>query len=136
MFRFEFVVEGPPVSQQSRRRERVRQWIDEVRAAAAQSWSLGEVPFSDSVQVSITWFYETISISMDVDNIPKPIIDGLQGLVFINDNQVTDMICRKRNQNEELQIRNPSPVLAEGLSRKKDVLYIVVEDAPDQRVIL
>ncbi len=136
MFRFEFVVDVPPVSQQARRRERVRQWIDKVRSMAAQSWPSGEVPFSDSIQVSITWFYEAISISMDVDNIPKPIIDGLKGLVFIDDNQVTDMICRKRNQNEELQIRNPSPILAEGLSRKKDVLYIVVEDAPDQRVIL
>ena len=136
MIRFEFVVDGPPVSQQTRNKERLQQWTAKVRSAAAQSWPLGEVPFSDSVQVSITWFYETISISMDVDNIPKPIIDGLKGLVFIDDNQVTDMICRKRNQNEELRIRNPSPVLAEGLSRKKDVLYIVVEDAPDQRVIL
>jgi|SRR5581483_267965 len=132
MFRFEFIVNGPPVSQQARRRERVRQWIDEVRAAASRSWLLGEIPISESVLLIITYFYETTSI--DVDNIPKPIIDALKGLVFMDDNQVTDMVCRKRNL-KEVVVENPSAVLAEGLSREKDFLYIVVEDAPDQRVI-
>ena len=132
MLRFEFVVDGPPVSQQARRRERVRQWIDQVRTTAAGSWLSGEVPFSESVLLSVTYFYEATSI--DVDNIPKPIIDALKGLVFMDDNQVTDMICRKRNLKEVL-IENPSSVLAEGLSRGKDFLYIVVEDAPDQRII-
>jgi crossover junction endodeoxyribonuclease RusA len=132
MLRFEFVVDGPPVSQQARRRERVRQWIDQVRTTAAGSWLSGEVPFSESVLLSVTYFYEATSI--DVDNIPKPIIDALKGLVFMDDNQVTDMICRKRNLTEVL-IENPSAVLAEGLSRGKDFLYIVVEDAPDQRII-
>jgi Holliday junction resolvase RusA-like endonuclease len=132
MFRFEFVVDGPPVSQQARRRERVRQWIDEVRAAASRFWFSGEVPVSESVLLSVTYFYDATSI--DVDNIPKPIIDALRGLVFMDDNQVTDMICRKRNLKEVL-IENPSAVLAEGLSRGKDFLYIVVEDAPDQRMM-
>jgi Holliday junction resolvase RusA-like endonuclease len=132
MFHFEFIVDGPPVSQQARRRERVRQWIAKVRSAAAQSWSPQEEPFSAPVLLNITYFYKTSF--MDVDNIPKPIIDALKGLVFIDDNQVTDMACRKRNL-ENVLIGTPSSTLGEGLSHGVEFLYVVVEAAPDQRRI-
>jgi len=72
---------------------------------------------------------------MDVDNIPKPISDALKGLVYLDDEQVTDVLCRKRNLNSDLRVENPSSVLAESLSRGNEFLYIVVEEAPDQGVI-
>ena len=83
--------------------------------------------------ISITYFYDTVSL--DVDNIPKPISDGLKGLVFVDDSQVTDCLCRKRDLKTELRIENPSAVLAEGLSRGTEFLYIVVDTAPEQGVI-
>jgi crossover junction endodeoxyribonuclease RusA len=83
--------------------------------------------------LTITYFYD--SISMDVDNIPKPITDALKGLVYLDDEQVTDAVCRKRNLNSNLRVENPSAILAEGLSRGNEFLYIVVEEAPDQEVI-
>ena len=83
--------------------------------------------------LTITYFYD--SLSMDVDNIPKPIIDALKGLVFLDDDQLTDLICRKRNLRNNLRNMNPSSVLVEGLSRGSDFLYIVVVEAPDQEVI-
>jgi len=83
--------------------------------------------------LTITYFYD--SVSMDVDNIPKSISDALKGLVYLDDEQLTDVLCRKRNLNSDLRIENPSSVLAEGLSRGNEFLYIVVEDAPDQEVI-
>jgi hypothetical protein len=83
--------------------------------------------------LAITYFYD--SVAMDVDNIPKPISDALKGLVYLDDEQLTDVLCRKRNLNSNLRIENPSSVLAEGLSRDNEFLYIVVEEAPDQEVI-
>lgn len=133
MFRFEFIVNGPPVSQQARRRERVRQWTQEVRAAAGKYWSVEEIAITEPLLVSITYFYDTTS--MDVDNIPKPIIDALKALVYVDDNQVTDVMCRKRNLNDELRVENPSIVLAEGFSRGTEFLYILVEEIPDLKVI-
>jgi crossover junction endodeoxyribonuclease RusA len=130
---FEFVIDGPPVSQQAHRRERVRQWKDEVRRVAEQYWPTGELPASGPVLLSITYFYE--SIAMDIDNLPKPISDALKGLVYLDDEQVTDMLCRKRNLNANLRIENPSGILAEGFSRGRQFLYIVVEEAPTQEVI-
>jgi hypothetical protein len=55
--------------------------------------------------------------------------------VYLDDEQVTDVLCRKRNLNSDLRIENPSSVLAEGFSRGNGFLYIVVEEAPDQEVI-
>ena len=72
---------------------------------------------------------------MDVDNIPKLILDAMNGLVYVDDDQVTDLVCRKRNLNGDLRVVNPSSVLAEGFDRGNEFLYVVVEDAPDQEVI-
>jgi Holliday junction resolvase RusA-like endonuclease len=130
---FEFVIDGPPISQQARRRERVRQWRDEVRSTAEQCWPDGELPATGPIMLTITYFYESISI--DIDNIPKPILDALKGLVFLDDEQVTDVLCRKRDLNSNLRIESPSSILADGLSRGNEFLYIVVEEAPDQEVI-
>ena len=71
---------------------------------------------------------------MDINNLPKPISDALKGLVY-RDEQVTDIVCRKRNLNRELRLENPSLVLAEGFSRGNQFLYIVIEEAPDLEVI-
>ncbi len=72
---------------------------------------------------------------MDVDNLPKPILDSLKGLVYLDDEQVTDILCRKRNLNSNLRLENPSSVLAEGFSRGNEFLYIIVEEAANQEVI-
>ena len=82
--------------------------------------------------LTITYFYECAS--MDIDNIPKPIADALKGLVYLDDDQLTDMLCRKRNLNNSLRIENPSAVLAGGIDRGHEFLYIVVEEAPGQEV--
>ena len=133
MLPFEFVIDGPPVSQQTRRRERVRQWRDEVRRVAEQYWPTGELPVTGPITLTIMYFYN--SVSMDIDNLPKPILDALKGLVYLDDDQVTDIVCRKRNLNSDLRLENPSSFLAEGFSRGNEFLYIVVEEVPDQEVI-
>jgi crossover junction endodeoxyribonuclease RusA len=83
--------------------------------------------------LTITYFYE--GGSMDIDNLTKPTSDALKGLVYLDDEQMTDVLCRKRNLNSNLRIENPSRVLAEGFRRGNEFLYIVVEEAPDQEVI-
>jgi len=62
---------------------------------AEQHWPAGELPATGPIMLTITYFYE--SISMDIENIPKPISDALKGLVYLDDEQVTDALCRKRS---------------------------------------
>jgi Holliday junction resolvase RusA-like endonuclease len=96
MLPFEFVVEGPPVSQQTRRRDRLPPWRDAVRSAAALLWSADDAPVEQDVTVEMTHFF--IGAPGDVDNFPKPVLDALEGLVFLDDRQVSELVTRKASQ--------------------------------------
>ena len=82
--------------------------------------------------VSITYFFE--GGSLDVDNIPKPILDALKGLVYCDDSQVTDLLCRKRDLNGDLRIQNPSSVLLETLRQSEQFLHVTVISTLNQEV--
>ena len=97
-----------------------------------QRWD-GDSPSTELVMVTVTHFFDRVA--PDVDNIPKPILDALKGLVYSDDSQVTDLRCRKRNLNDVSQVQSPSIILNEAFDRGDEFLHIVVEDAPIQEVI-
>lgn len=130
---FEFTIAGPPVSQQARRRDRVRDWIQRIRGVAALDWD-GEPPVTGPVMVSITYFFS--NIDFDVDNIPKPILDALKGLVYLDDKQVTDLICRKRSQSDGLDTPENPRAIDELLLSNGQILFVQVSDAPVSEVFL
>lgn len=128
---FEFVVEGAPVSQQARRKRLIEEWKQEVKHFAELRWGADQ-PFDGEVMVTISYFYEYASL--DVDNIPKPILDALIGLVYPDDSLVSDLLCRKRRVGAALDIRRPSALLLESHGRSKQFLHVVVVTAPSQEV--
>ena len=103
-----------------------------MRNAAKKRWGIG-TPFSGGVIVSITYFY--IDPPPDVDNITKPILDAMKGLIYIDDRQVSDLVCRKRDLNSNLQIQNPSALLSTRLGDSGQFLYINIRDASSQEVL-
>lgn len=121
------------MSQQARRRNRVRAWTRAVRSAAGQDWN-ADAPVVGSVAVTITYFYD--KDPLDVDNIPKPILDALKGLVYSDDSQVFDLLCRKRALREEPGIENASPALLKFLGDVEPVLHIAVTEAVTEEVVL
>jgi len=132
--RFEFIVDGPPVSQQTRRRERLREWKITVRQEAEKYWEWEQKPANGLVMLQVTYFYDAILI--DVDNIVKQIQDAIIGLAYIDDRQVTDVLVRKRDLSSNFIAKNMTSTLAEGFFRGNDFLYILVIDAPDQEVLI
>ncbi|MEH2085237.1 RusA family crossover junction endodeoxyribonuclease [Nostoc sp.] len=137
MTRFEFIVDGPPVSQQARNRgkgNRLQAWKNTVRQEAEKYWSAEQKTATGLVMLQITYFYD--SDKMDVDNIVKPIQDAIKGLAYVDDNQVSDLLVRKRNLSSNFRIENMTSTLAEGFARGNEFLYIVVIDAPNQEVII
>jgi crossover junction endodeoxyribonuclease RusA len=125
---FEFIVDGPPVSQQTRRRERYHEWKRHVRSAAERFWTVGVPPLTGSLAVTILYFFE--GAAGDVDNIVKPIHDAMGGLVYGDDAQVSDSIARRRDLFGEFTIVNVTPVLAQGLQHGREFLYVFVSPAP------
>ena len=96
---------------------------------------MGTPPLAGPIMLTITYFYDDDSVPIDVDNIPKPILDALKGLVYLDDKQVTDVLCRKRGLNSNLHVENASEAFSESLNRGSEFLYIVMDEAPDQGVI-
>ncbi|MEH2412865.1 RusA family crossover junction endodeoxyribonuclease [Nostoc sp.] len=135
MTRFEFIVDGSPVSQQARKRGKsnpLEAWKKTVRQEAEKYWSSEQKTATGWVMLQITYFYH--SDQMDVDNIVKPIQDAIKGLAYIDDKQVSDLLVRKRNLFGDFT-QNMTSTLTEGFDRGKEFLHIVVIDAPDQGVI-
>ncbi|MDM9383928.1 RusA family crossover junction endodeoxyribonuclease [Chlorogloeopsis sp. ULAP01] len=134
MTTFEFIVDGPPVSQQTRRREKLRLWKTLVRQEAQKYWSPEQKIATGLIMLQVTYFYD--SVAMDVDNIVKPIQDAIIGLAYVDDDQITDAVVRKRNLSGNFRIENITPILAEGFARGNEFLHIVVTDAPDQEELI
>jgi hypothetical protein len=56
---FDFIVEGLPVSQQTRRRQdRLPPWRATVRAAARAGWGEAVPPVEERISIEITHFFE------------------------------------------------------------------------------
>ena len=130
---FEFAIAGSPASQQTRRRERVRVWTRRIRETAASHWD-DTPPFNGTVSVKILYIFD--STSLDVDNIPKPILDALKGLVYVDDDQITDLICRKRRWNLPTDITSSNSLLRQFYRAHKEFIYICISEAPGHEVPL
>jgi len=124
MIPFDFVIEGPPVSQQTKNRARLQAWKQAVRNAAQSYWNAGDQPSKDELTIVVTNFYETAA--PDVDNIVKPIQDALIGLVYGDDNQITDCYARKRKIDGAFKVKLLSRALADGFVNYIDFIHVKV----------
>ena len=106
--------------------------MQSVRTAAESRWD-GEPPFMGEVAVTIT--YVSSRARLDVDNIPKPILDALTGLVYADDRQVADLLCRRKSLEPSLRIRNASPLFYESFRAGEQFLHVMVSNAPVQEVV-
>lgn len=127
MKRFELVVAGVPVSQQTRRRDRYREWIETVRRTAKHSGPPSAPESLNDVRVTVAYFYE--AVSLDADNIAKPVLDALKGLVFADDEQVVDLRCLVRPA-DSARVTNASATLQAALRSDGPFLYVLVEPSP------
>lgn len=131
---FEFIVIGKPISHQTKQKQRLKEWKTTVRQAAETAWTLPE-PLGQPLQVIITHYYDAPltdeSTVPDSDNIVKPVRDALNGLIYVDDYQITDFVSRRRNLNRSFRIKGMSRALAEGFSQGEEFLHIRVDDAPD-----
>ena len=60
------------------------------------------------------------------DNVPKPILDALKGLVYLGDKQVIDVVCRRRNLHDDLLGVNVAPWLALRVDGVDPFLHVAI----------
>lgn len=133
---FEFIVEGPPVSHQTRNSLRLREWQQTVRRAAVQRWPANTAPLSERLQIAVTYYHDGIAVRIDNDNLLKPVQDALNGLIYTDDRQITDAYVRKTDLNGSFRVRGMSPILAEGFCQGKEFLHIRIALAPDHEELV
>ncbi len=139
MPRFEFVVEGPPVSVNAKDKQakKYQKWIMTVRRAAEQEWppdGIASGPLSppQEVTVEITNYYA--EANPDVDNVIKPILDGMgkrdnvkgvfyKGVVYEDDKQVYKVISTRV---KVADIDLPTPRTAQAVQNYAEFLLISV----------
>lgn len=133
MLPFEFVILGKPVSHQTKDKKRLHTWRTLVRDTAESCWK--KPPLGDHLRVIITHYYDTEpgreENVPDSDNIVKPVRDALNGLLYVDDYQITDFVSRRRSLNSSFRVKGMSPVLADGFCKGEEFLHVRIEIAPD-----
>ena len=74
-------------------------------------------------------------IALDVDNILKPILDALIGVLLEDDSVITDVEIRRRWRGASFTFNAIPPVLAAALSLDREFVYVALSDAPAQDVL-
>ena len=115
---------GVPKSVQASRASKQR-WKERVRTAAETAWLPGEPPLDHEVQVHITYYHD--SAPLDVDNMLKPILDALIGVVYVDDKQLTDTHGHLRDLNGHYRVRGLTPAQARGFTSGDPFVHIRVE---------
>jgi len=123
---FEFIIDGPPISQEARSRERLHTWRDVVRRRAEAYWPEDAPTASGPLQLTITYYYE--DVPAESGDIIEPILDGLTGLVHRDHAQFLEARVTKQDLNSSFRIPSLSPALADGLTRGHEFLHIQIEE--------
>lgn len=126
MLPFEFIIEGPPVSLQTRNRARLRGWKTSVANAATAVLAPGLAPVISNVSIVITYYHD--GPRPDLDNIIKPIQDALCGIIFQDDAQVLDTRSRSRELGGSYVVKGASRIVVGGILDGKDFLHIKIEE--------
>ena len=82
----------------------------------------------------IIYFHQS-ETTLDVDNITKSLLDGLTGVVFRDDRQVSDLRVRKSRLSTGLVLTGASLYLLDAIEQMSqagsDFVYVRVDPAPD-----
>jgi len=122
---FEFVRLGIPCTVQIRNKSRLDNYRRDLRRIALGLWDGNIAPIALPVSVVISYYYT--SDILDVDNIIKPILDALNGLVYQDDLQVVQVVSQKRPVLTGPLPLAVTPVLSAGLRSRADFLHVLVE---------
>ncbi len=126
---FEFIVTGEPVSLQTNNRILLQTWKAKVRQAALDRLPAGASPTITPVMVIIAYYYKRQP--PDLDNIIKPIIDGLNLVVYADDKQVTDLTVKRRNLKLLVNIQTIPSIIAQALANGELFVYVKIDVPPE-----
>lgn len=132
----EVVVVGVPPSRQAHRRSRVQTWIEHVAATAREA--IRPEDRHEFVKVSVCIIHFCVNGTGDLDNIAKPILDGLRGPAYPDDGDITQLIVRRTDLSKGpfTFVDAPAQLLEaaeRASSSSQELIYIRIADEVDHR---
>lgn len=125
---FDFVVRGTPRTPQTKNSKSRKDWKERVRTAAASAWPANALPLEGELSARIVYFFSETT-DLDVDNVIKPILDSLEGLVFEEDDHIFEVTARKTQKVAGLTIREAPLCLIDALISMPE--FVRVGHGPD-----
>lgn len=129
---FELFVFATPVSRQTHRKRKRRDWRETIKEEALAVRTVTDLAVSEPIRVRVGYYFH--GASLDLDNILKAILDGLEGVVYDDDNMIVDLIASKRSLDEFVRL-DVSATFARALATGADFVHIVV-DRPTEIEVL
>ena len=62
MLPFEFTIDGPPISQQTRHAERRHAWRSAVRTADSKLWPKQISPITEQLKFTVTYYHDGVMV--------------------------------------------------------------------------
>jgi len=128
----DFVVSGIPVSRQTTSPAAVQRWQQTVAAAARSAIPRrrgGHDPSTEHLAVTLVYFYR--SPPLDTDNMIKPILDAMKGIVYDDDCQVVDLHAAVREMRGSYDLRNVTNALWLAIDAGDPFVYVHVDVVPE-----
>jgi Holliday junction resolvase RusA-like endonuclease len=129
----EFVVSGPPISNQQSKpqgRANLSAWRAKVHAQAATGWAAA-APLTESLKAVIINFYLGRRPSVDVDNLSKPILDVMNKLVYDDDRQIRQAEIVHLPIGAPMVIAGASKLLVGAIQAGQQFVYVRIEEPVD-----
>jgi crossover junction endodeoxyribonuclease RusA len=126
----EIVIEGTPVSLQTKNAKNRESWRQIVREAALDRRNeLSEFCLLDqrALGVKIYYFPQEPMVG-DIDNIVKPILDGMVGVAYPSDQVIEQVVVQKFEPETPWDFVSPSERLSIALDTTPPIVYIRVDD--------
>lgn len=130
LYPFEVVLQGTPVALQSKTATSREAWKERVKEAAdkrqRETYELG---FVDDRAIAVTiYYFPGAPMQGDVDNIVKLILDGMEGVAYLDDHAVERITVQKFEPEVGWEFSALSDQLALALDTEVPVVYIRVDD--------
>ena len=129
MVHLEFVVLGPPISNQQstpQGRANLAAWRATVSGEAQSKWA--KPLLTENLKAIIINFYAGNKPSLDVDNMSKPIFDVMQNIIYVDDRQIRQAEITHVELGGAYQIAGATKILVDAIQVNQQFVYVRIED--------
>lgn len=133
IFPIEFVVTGEAVSMQNKGGRGLQAWkalfTQACEQKRPQNAFLSEKPLS-----VLIFHFPDGEMKPDIDNIIKPILDAMIGVIYRDDSIVERVTAQKFETGRLAKWSNPSTTLFGAISGQKPLTYVKVSEEPHEDI--